>query len=57
MDFLGPINNKMFVVVIDAFSKWVFVKYMSNITTNSTIKVLVEFFSLCGIPESLVTDN
>jgi len=57
MDFLGPINNRMFVVVIDAFSKWIFVKYMSNIITNSTIKVLVEFFSLWGIPGSLVTDN
>lgn len=47
----------MFVILIDAYSKWVFVRYMPNITTAMTIKILKEYFSLCGIPEKLVTDN
>jgi len=57
LDFLGPVNGKMFIVIIDAFSKWIFVKYMLNITTSSTIKVLCEYFAYCGVPDKLVTDN
>ncbi|XP_060855198.1 uncharacterized protein K02A2.6-like [Metopolophium dirhodum] len=57
LDFMGPVNGNMFVCVIDAYSKWVFIKYMKNITTFSTVKVLKEYFSLWGIPAKLVTDN
>ncbi|CAI6365252.1 unnamed protein product [Macrosiphum euphorbiae] len=57
LDFLGPVNGKMFIVIIDAFSKWIFVKHMLNITTSSTIKVLCEYFAYCGVPAKLVTDN
>jgi len=31
--------------------------FLLNITTFSTIKVLKEYFSLCGVPAKLVTDN
>ncbi|XP_050059397.1 uncharacterized protein K02A2.6-like [Aphis gossypii] len=57
LDFLGPINGKMFVVIIDAHSKWVHVRFMNNITSEGTIKILREYFSLWGIPAKLVTDN
>jgi len=57
LDFLGPVDGRMFVILIDAYSKWVFVRYMPNITTAMTIKILKEYFSLWGIPEKLVTDN
>lgn len=57
LDFLGPVEGKYYIIIIDAFSKWVFVKHMINITTNMTIKVLREYFSMWGIPSKLVTDN
>uniref|UniRef100_A0A8D8PMG0 RNA-directed DNA polymerase n=2 Tax=Cacopsylla melanoneura TaxID=428564 RepID=A0A8D8PMG0_9HEMI len=57
IDFLGPWNNMMFVVIIDAFSKFVYVKRMVNINTMSTIHVLREYFSNWGIPRILVSDN
>lgn len=57
LDFLGPVNKRMFLVIIDAFSKWVYVKFMPNITTFSTIKILREYFAYWGIPAKLVSDN
>lgn len=57
LDFLGPINKNMFVCIIDAYSKWVFIKHMKDITSSSTIKVLREYFAYWGIPAKLVTDN
>jgi len=47
----------MFIVIIDAYCKWIYVKHLLNITTISTIKVLREYFSVWGIPRKLVTDN
>jgi len=54
---MGPVNSNMFVCIIDAYSKWIFIKYMKNIISFLTFKVLKEYFSLWGIPEKLVTDN
>jgi len=31
LDFLGPVDSKMFIVIIDAFFKWIYVKHMLNI--------------------------
>lgn len=47
----------MFIVIVGAHSKWVHVRQMKNITTESIIKELQEYFSLWGIPAKLVTDN
>ncbi|XP_050065498.1 uncharacterized protein K02A2.6-like, partial [Aphis gossypii] len=57
LDFLGPVKGMMFIVILDAYSKWVFVKRMLNITSNSTIMVLREYFATWGIPTKLVSDN
>lgn len=45
----------MFLVTIDAFSKWIDVKHMFNITT--IIMVLFEYFAVWIIPKKLVVDN
>lgn len=50
LDILGPVESKMFIVIIDAFSKWIFIKYLPNITTKITIKMLLKYFSLWNIP-------
>jgi len=57
LDFLGPVKSMIFIVILDAYSKWVFLKRMLNITTSSTIMVLREYFATWGIPAKLVSDN
>lgn len=56
-DFLGPFHNKMYLVVVDAFSKWPEAYEMSSISATCTIDVLKDIFSRFGFPVHLVTDN
>ena len=57
MDFAGPFLGKMFLIIIDAHSKWIDVKIMNKITANDTILELRDVFSTLGLPEVIVTDN
>ena len=57
MDFAGPLNNRMFLVVVDAHTKWIEVFPMSNATSFSTIQQLRTLFAQFGIPRTVVTDN
>ncbi|XP_046753091.1 uncharacterized protein K02A2.6-like [Diprion similis] len=56
-DFLGPIDSQMYIVILDAFSKWLDVRPMSDITSKQTILVLKDYFTTWGLPVKLVTDN
>ncbi|KAH9585992.1 hypothetical protein MS3_00007063 [Schistosoma haematobium] len=56
-DFAGPIQGKMFLIIVDAFTKWPEVYIMPNCTTSETIRKLSTLFSSFGVPETLVTDN
>ena len=47
----------MFLVVVDADSKWPEVHVMKETTAGKTIERLRETFSQFGLPEQLVTDN
>lgn len=57
VDFAGPFQGQMFLVVVDAHSKWPEVHLMSSTTTTKTIQVLRGLFSRYGLPEVLVSDN
>ena len=57
LDFAGPFQGSMFLVGVDAYSKWPEVRIMSSTTTLKTLDVLREWFASHGIPEHLVTDN
>ena len=57
LDFAGPFQGAMFLVVIDAYSKWPEVHVMKETTTGKTIERLRETFSQFELPEQLVTDN
>ncbi|XP_026314449.1 LOW QUALITY PROTEIN: uncharacterized protein K02A2.6-like [Hyposmocoma kahamanoa] len=58
MDFLGPIENQMYLVIVDAHSKWVeCINMKNNITTTAVINKLYEYMSRFGIPHTIVTDN
>ena len=47
----------MFLVVVDAHSKWPEVVPVSSTTSSSTIEVLRDLFARFGIPEQIVSDN
>ncbi|KAG7296766.1 hypothetical protein JYU34_020702 [Plutella xylostella] len=56
-DFLGPFYNKMYLVIVDSYTKWPEVFEMNNITSTRTIEILKRLFTIFGIPVHLVTDN
>ena len=56
-DFCGPIEGKMFLLVIDAHSKWLEAVPMTTTTSTQTIAALKNIFATHGLPVSLVTDN
>nr|CAI5855663.1 unnamed protein product [Callosobruchus analis] len=57
IDFFEPSKNNFFLIVIDAFSKWLEVFPMSSITANMTITKLRELFSRFGLPKTIASDN
>ncbi|XP_064487549.1 uncharacterized protein K02A2.6-like [Ornithodoros turicata] len=57
IDFMGPFMNKMFLILVDAHSKWPEVWEMSSTTSSATIQKLREAFSRYGLPETIVSDN
>ncbi|XP_015780595.1 PREDICTED: uncharacterized protein K02A2.6-like [Acropora digitifera] len=57
LDFAGPYLSKMFLVIVDGYSKFVEVVPMGQATTTNTIAALRRVFSYFGLPEHLVTDN
>lgn len=57
IDFAGPFMGHNFMIVVDAFSKWLEVFRMTNITSSETITRLKRLFASYGVPEQIVTDN
>ncbi|XP_072771353.1 uncharacterized protein [Nerophis lumbriciformis] len=57
VDFAGPLENHMFLVVIDAHSKWPEVAVMKSTSSERTIEELRSIFSRNGLPQQLVSDN
>lgn len=57
MDFFGPINNQMYLLVIDAYSKFLEIIPMRSITATSVIGQLRQIFARFGLPYFIVTDN
>ena len=57
LDFAGPFLKGMFLIVVDAHSKWLDVRPMSSITSSKTIEQLRSIFSVHGLPKKIVTDN
>ena len=57
LDFAGPFQGSMFLVAVDAHSKWPEVCIMKETTASQTIARLRSLFASFGLPEQLVTDN
>lgn len=57
MDYAGPFQGSVFLVKVDAHSKWIEVIPTSNTTVTTTLKTLMTMFARYGVPELLVSDN
>lgn len=57
LDFKSLTDGKQLVVPVDYYSRYVEVKVLTNITTETMIVFLLEVFGCHGIPLSLTTDN
>ena len=55
--FAGPFLGLMYLILVDAFSKWIDVEIMHSITSSATLEKLQSIFSIHGLPRTLVTDN
>ena len=57
-DFLGPFYGHMFLLVIDAYSKWPEIVDMQTcMQTHRVIDEYRKLFARHGLPKHLVTDN
>ncbi|KAK0139329.1 hypothetical protein N1851_024035 [Merluccius polli] len=57
IDYAGPFMGHMFLIVMDAHSKWMDVYPVTTSTSASTIECLRKSFSNQGLPETVVSDN
>ncbi|XP_060539046.1 uncharacterized protein K02A2.6-like [Pantherophis guttatus] len=57
IDFAGPCKGNTFLVIVDAYSKWLEVVLMSMTTADAVIKVLRRLFATHGIPDLIISDN
>ena len=57
LDYAGPFMGKMFLVVVDAHSKWLEIKMVTTATSKVTMVCLQSIFATHGLPERVVTDN
>ena len=57
IDYAGPFLGRMFLIVCDAFSKWIEAIPMKASTTAVTVEQLRKVFATHGLPEVCVSDN
>ena len=57
VDFAGPMFNRVFLILVDAHSKWPKVIEKTSTTAEKIVEVLHRLFALFGLLEQLVSDN
>ncbi|XP_035227935.1 uncharacterized protein K02A2.6-like [Stegodyphus dumicola] len=57
VDFAGPIFERMFLIIIDAHSKWLEVYTLKSTNSFQTIECLRDCFARYGLPLVVVSDN
>ncbi|XP_015277400.1 PREDICTED: uncharacterized protein K02A2.6-like [Gekko japonicus] len=57
MDFAGPVQGQMFLIIVDAWSKWLEVVQMNATTSTAVIHALRRLFATHGLPDTLVSNN
>ena len=57
IDHAGPVKGQLFLIVVDAYSKWIEVYPTSSTSATATIEKLRQAFATHGLPEMVVSDN
>ena len=57
IDYAGLFMNSMFLVIVDAHSKWVEIFKTNSATSKKTIQCLRNTFARFGIPQTIISDN
>lgn len=57
IDYAGPVEGMILLIITDAFSKWLDVKVTKSITAAATIGLVDEVFAAYGVPAMVVSDN
>ena len=57
VDFAGPVQEHMLLVLIDAYSKWIEVFAVKSTTSTVIMQCLRSVFALFGLPDTLKSDN
>ena len=57
IDYAGPYRGTMWLLLIDAYSKWPEVHAMSSTTAQATVQQLRGIFATHGLPQMIVSDN
>ena len=54
---LFEIHGKVYLIVIDYYSRWIESKRLDNLSSESVVYVLKEIFVSHGIPDIIISDN
>ncbi|XP_064472547.1 uncharacterized protein K02A2.6-like [Ornithodoros turicata] len=57
IDFAGPVDGRTYLLVVDAYTKWLEVRRMTSTTAAAVIEQLRYMFATFGIPQVVVSDN
>jgi len=57
INYPGPFQGKMLLIITDAYSKWLDVAVTKSITTSATSALLDDLFARFGVPQMVVSDN
>ena len=57
IDHAGPYHNQLWLIIVDAHSKWLDIYPVSSTNSQTTIDMLRVSFSNQGLPEMIVSDN
>ena len=57
LDFAGPFQRQMFLILVDAHSKWLEVRPVPSTSADVTIAELRSIFATFGLPARIVSDN
>ena len=57
IDYAGPFEGRMLLVIVDAYSKWIDVHITNSTSAAVTIDRLRQTFSTHGLPAVIVSDN
>lgn len=57
IDHTGPFHGKLFLVVVDAYTKWPEVEIVHSTNSETTITKLQTMFAKFGIPRKICCDN